>query len=217
MFGVVKTSHPSKLGKVQQMSYQMINALDVDKMEGITQVSVDYVKALKTDLNVFMDYLKRNANFANDFEVLIALVEQDPDFVKCSYFKERRVEIIGVYVRNLKNGKIINYGDNLTIVGSPYAMLLYAVGEDVEKDTTLLHEDNCIQCYTGLFEDGEYLASFRNPYNSKSNMLYLHNHYDERINKYFNLGKLIIAVNLLHTDFQDRANGLVKWASFTVM
>lgn len=217
MFGVVKTSHPSKLGKVQQMSYQMINALDINKMRGITQVSVDYVKALKTDLSVYMDYLKKNANFANDFEVLIALVEQDPDFIKCSYFKERRAEIIGTYIKNLKNGKIINYGDNLTIVGSPYAMLLYAVGESVEKDTTLLHEDNCIQCYTGLFEDGEYLASFRNPYNSKSNMLYLHNRYDERINKYFNLGKLIIAVNLLHTDFQDRANGLVKWVSFTVM
>ena len=32
-FGVVKTAHKSKLGNVQKMSYQMINALDVDKTE----------------------------------------------------------------------------------------------------------------------------------------------------------------------------------------
>jgi len=207
MFGIVKTSHPSKLGNVQQMSYQMINALDVNKMGSIIACSVEYIRMLKTDNKAFLDYLRKNNNFSNDYDVLIALVEQDPDFIYSSYFKERRRVILTNYIKNVKIGKVINNADNLTIVGSPYAMLLYTVGEDVEKDDTFLHEDGCIQCYTGRFKDGEYLASFRNPYNSKENMLYLHNHYDDRINKYFNLGELIIAVNLLHTDFQDRANG----------
>ena len=207
MFGIVKTSHPSKLGNVQQMSYQMINALDIDKMEGIIACSANYIKMLKTDNKAFLDYLKKNNNFSNDYDVLIALVEQDPNFIYSSYFKERRKRILSNYVKNVKVGKVINNADNLTIVGSPYAMLLYTVGEDVEKDDTFLQEKGCIQCYTERFKDNEYLASFRNPYNSKENMLYLHNHYDDRLSKYFNLGKVIIAVNLLHTDFQDRANG----------
>lgn len=207
MFGIVKTSHSSKLGNVQQMSYQMINALDINKMEGIVACSANYIKMLKTDNKAFLDYLKKNNNFSNDYDVLIALVEQDPDFIYSSYFKERRKRILSNYVKNVKVGKVINNADNLTIVGSPYAMLLYTVGEDVEKDDTFLQEEGCIQCYTERFKDNEYLASFRNPYNSKENMLYLHNHYDDRLSKYFNLGKVIIAVNLLHTDFQDRANG----------
>jgi len=207
MFGIVKTSHSSKLGNVQQMSYQMINALDINKMEGIIACSANYIKMLKTDNKAFLDYLRKNNNFSNDYDVLIALVEQDPDFVYSSYFKERRKIILTNYIKNVKVGKVINNADNLTIVGSPYAMLLYTVGEDVEKDDTFLQEEGCIQCYTERFKDNEYLASFRNPYNSKENMLYLHNHYDDRLSKYFNLGKVIIAVNLLHTDFQDRANG----------
>ena len=89
MFGIVKTSHSSKLGNVQQMSYQMINALDIDKMEGIIACSANYIKMLKTDNKAFLDYLKKNNNFSNDYDVLIALVEQDPDFIYSSYFKER--------------------------------------------------------------------------------------------------------------------------------
>lgn len=208
-FGIVKTAHPSKLGDVQFQSYQMVNALDIDTIEGAVQCTKDYIYQLKNNIKVFLDYLKRNANFSNDFEVLIALVEQDSDFEQCSYFKERRNRIIQSYIANAKMGRIINNGDNLTIVGSPYAMLLYTVGEDPESDPTFNVEDGCIQCFTERFEDGEYLAEFRNPFNSCNNLGYLHNHYDYRLDKYFNIGKNCIAVNMVHTDFQDKNNGLI--------
>lgn len=206
-FGIVKTAHPSKLGNVQFQSYQMVNALNIDTIEGAVQCTKDYVYQLKNNINVFLDYLKRNSNFSNDFEVLIALVKQDPDFEQCSYFKERRNRIIQSYIANAKMGRIINNGDNLTIVGSPYAMLLYTVGEDPESDPTFSVEDGCIQCFTERFENGEYLAEFRNPFNSCNNLGYLHNHYDYRLDKYFNIGKNCIAVNMVHTDFQDKNNG----------
>ena len=77
-FGIVKTAHSSKLGKVQFQSYQMVNALDIDTIEGAVQCTKDYIYQLKNNINVFIDYLKRNSNFSNDFEVLIALVKQDP-------------------------------------------------------------------------------------------------------------------------------------------
>ena len=207
MFGVVKTAHQSKLGEVQRMSYQMINALDVDIMPQVTQCSVDYIEQLKTNDNVFLDYLRDNVNFSNDYEVLIALVEQDREFLRSEYFRDRKNRIIEAYVLNLKCGKIIQNADNLVIVGSPYAMLLHSVGEDVSKDITFCKEDGCIQCYTERFDDNEYLAEFRSPFNSKNNMGYLHNVYHDYFKEYFKFGKQIIAINMINTDFQDRNNG----------
>lgn len=206
-FGIVKTAHQSKLGKVQRMSYQMINALSLDIISEVTKLSKDYIDKLKSDDDIFLDYLDHNKNFVNDYEALIALCKQDRDFVRCDYFRTRKAEIIRGYVNKFRTGKVINEGDNLVIVGNPYAMLLHAVGESVDKDTTLLREPVGIQCFTERFDDGEYLAEFRSPFNSKNNMGYLHNVYDERLKKYFNIGRQCIAINMIGTDFQDRNNG----------
>lgn len=206
-FGIVKTAHQSKLGEVQRMSYQMINALDESIMESVCQCSIDYINKLKTDDDAFLDYLRDNSNFSNDYEVLIALVEQDRDFLRSEYFRDRKRKIIEAYVLNFKNGKIIQNADNLVIVGSPYAMLLCSVGESEDNDDTFFEENGAIQCWTNRFRPGEYLACFRSPFNSKNNMGYLHNVYDVRFDQYFNFGKQIIAVNMIHTDFQDRNNG----------
>lgn len=86
-------------------------------------------------------------------------------------------------------------------------MLLQSVGEDIDKDKTLCQEENTIQCFTTRFDDNEYLACFRSPHNSKNNIAYLHNVYCEEYFKYFDLGKQIIVLNVLHTDIQDRLNG----------
>ena len=213
LFGVVKTAHPSKLGEVQQMSYQMINTLGIDTMHEVVRPTAEYIQKLQTDDNVFLQYLEKNKNFSNDFEVLIALVNHNPDFIRSEYFKERRSRIIRAYVVNMKTGKLIQNADNLVIVGSPASMLEKTVGKDPRADPTFEHEDGVIQCYTERFEDGEYLASFRSPHNSQNGIGYLHNHYHPFFKKYFNFGKQIIAVNMNGTDFQDRHNGLTYWAS----
>jgi DNA recombination protein RmuC len=89
------------------MSYQMINALDMDIMPQVVQCSMDYIEQLKTNDDVFLDYLKDNTNFSNDYEVLVALVEQNRDFLRSEYFRDRKRKIIEAYVLNFKNGKII--------------------------------------------------------------------------------------------------------------
>lgn len=206
-FGVVKTAHMSKLGEVQKMSYQMVNTLNVDIMGDVTKESVEYIKKLKTDKETFLEYINNNQNFSNDFKMLYDLCQVNPSFFYSEYFYERKKEIIKQYIQDFKTGKIIQNADNLVIVGSPYAMLLSSVGEDVENDDTFYQEAGLIQCYTERFDDNEYLASFRSPHNSRNNIGYLHNHYSEHMQKYFNFGKQIIAVNMIHTDFQDRHNG----------
>ena len=206
-FGIVKTAHKSKYGDVQRMSYQMINTLDVGIMDGVLARSKSYVEQLKSDNDVFLDYLRDNENFSNDYEVLVALCEQDSEFVRSEYFRSRKKKIIDGYVKNLKFGKVLQEGGNLVMVGSPYAMLLYSVGEDVEKDNTFGQEQDCIQCYTKRFGADEYLAGFRSPHNSKSNILALHNVESDVLDRYFHIGEQCVAVNCQHTDLQDRANG----------
>lgn len=214
MFGIVKTAHPSKLGSLQRMSYQMVNTLDLSSMSSVVQESKVYVEKLKSDDDFFIQYLKDNINFANDFEVLTALVDQDPDFINSEYFRERRYNIIKNYIYNFKNGKLLQNGDNLVIVGNPFAMLLHSVGEDPLNDPTFSVEEGATQCWTERFDDGEFLAEFRSPFNSPNNMGHLHNCRHELIDKYFRLGKCCIAINMIGTDFQARNNGLTLLARY---
>lgn len=211
MFGIVKTAHESKLGEVQRMSYQMVNCLDNSIMENVVKESVEYINKLKQNDDFFLKYLEQNKNFSNDFEVLIALCNQNRDFLRSSYFRRRRRKIIETYVLNMKSGKIIQNAENLVVVGSPYAMLLYAASgkeESVDDDDTFFVEPGTIQCYTERFNSGEYLAFFRSPFNSQNNLTYLHNTYHRNLEKYFNLGRQCIAINMNGTDAQDRNNGM---------
>lgn len=210
VFGIVKTAHASKLGQVQKMSYQMVNSLDINTMDNVVKESIEYVNMLKNDKDTFIDYLEKNKNFSNDYEVLIELCKWNKDFHRSSYFRDRQRKIIENHVLNLKTGKIIQNAENLVIVGSPYSMLLYGATNDktiIEKDDTFSKEDGTIQCYTERFDDNDYLAFFRSPFNSRNNLTYLHNVYSDELNTYFKLGKQVIAVNMINTDFQDRNNG----------
>lgn len=209
LWGVVKTDHKSKLGEVQQMSYQMINSLPCSKEDvlSIAQQSIDYVELLKIDADEFDRFLQKNANAINHFEMMSALYHHNPDFVNSTWFRAEKRKIINQYVAKLRSGKITVNADNLTLCGNPYALLLHSVGEDWEKDPCFMHEDGTIQCYTKRFKDGEYLAAFRSPQNSPNNICYLHNVYSSEMDKYFEFSNNIVAVNCIETDIQDRANG----------
>ena len=208
IFGVVKTAHKSKYGDVQRMSYQMINSLpDIEEIPNVIQKSVDYINSLKKDNTFFIEYLKENANFSNDYKFLADIAIVNPEFVRSEYFRDRKKRIIEGYVKQFRFGKILQEGDNLVFVGSPYAMLLHSVGESVENDFTFKHEDDCIQVYTERFDDGEHLACFRSPHNSANGIGYFHNIYNDIYKKYFDLGKQILVLNTLHTDIMDRMNG----------
>lgn len=87
-------------------------------------------------------------------------VKSTPNFFIANIFTIEKKEIIKQYIQDFKTGKIIQNADNLVIVGSPYAMLLSSVGENIENDDTFYQEVGLIQCYTERFDDNEYLASF---------------------------------------------------------
>lgn len=209
IFGIVKTDHKSKLGNVQQMSYQMVNSLPCskDEIKELAQYSVDYVEKLKKDNDEFEKFLRLNANEINHYEMMADLYNQNKDFANSKWFRTEKRKIIFAYVEKLRKGKITVNADNLTMCGNPYALLLYAVGENWTKDPCFEQEQGTIQCYTTRFNDGEYLCGIRSPQNSPNNICYLKNTYSKEMQKYFPFSENIVAVNCIGTDLQDRTNG----------
>lgn len=216
-WGIVKTDHPSKLGNVQQMSYQMINTLpsydnpqkpcSINEIRELTKISKDYVENIKNNNNFFKLFLHNNSNLVNHYEAMSDLYNFEFYLGNTDWFRSEKRKIINQYVTRLRTGKITIDGDNLTIFGNPYALLLKTVGDNFELDSTLKPESDTIQCYTTRFSDGEYLCGIRNPHNSPNNICYLHNHYTPELKRYFKVSKNIMFVNCIQTDIQDRANG----------
>lgn len=209
IWGIVKTDHKSKLGDLQQMSYQMINTLPCgrDDVRKIADNSISYVERLKTDGEEFENFLRKNANAVNHYEMLADLYSNNPDFANSTWFRHEKKKIISEYVFRLRTGKITVNGDNLTLCGNPYALLLHSVGEDWRNDPSFSREDGAIQCYTTRFRNDEYLCAFRNPHNAPNNICHLHNVYSDVMERYFPFSENIIAINNICTDVQDRANG----------
>ena len=212
-FGIVKTAHQSKLGEYQRMSYQMVNALDIETIPFVMGITLSYIERLKTDDTAFLDFLRKNQNFSNDYEPLIKICEKNPNFLNCDYFRERKRKILHGYTNKVKFGKVLQNADNLVIVGSPYAMLMAAAGLDPFDDPTFKQEEGAMQCWTSRFRSGEYLAEFRSPLNSRNNLGLLHNTRSLEFDLYFPFGKQIIAINMIGTEVQDRNNGLTYWVS----
>lgn len=209
VWGIVKTDHPSKLGHVQQLSYQMINTLPCTEkdIKKISQTSVNYVELLKRDNREFSKFLRKNATAVNHYEMLADLYDWNNEFENSKMWKADKSKIISQYVARLRKGKITVEGDNLTVCGNPYGLLLYTVGKDWNEDPTLLPEDGVIQVYTRRFPDGEYLCGIRNPHNSSNNLGYFKNVHHPLMDKYFEFSNNVMAVNCIHTDIQARMNG----------
>ena len=213
-FAIVKTAHPSKYGDLQRSSYQINNSfpcVDIEILKRIAKASVDYCNALKINHEAFMEHLAINASKRYSVNnILIALDEWNECFKYTQYFKDERNDIISRFKNErLKLGKLLQYGDNLTICGNVIALLMKATGQEN------FLEENCfekigggIQCYTPRFKEGEKIAGFRSPHNSPNNIVYLENVYPKLVRKYFpKLGNNVIIINGIGTDVQSRLNG----------
>lgn len=212
-FEIVKTAHSSKYGDLQRSSYQINNSLpctERDILESIADTSIQYCNQLKINHKAFMKHLALNAsNRYSINNVLIALDQWNDNFRYTEYFKGKKNKIISKFKNErLKVGKLLQYGDNLTICGNPIALLMKVTGQDFMKEPCFEQINNGIQCYTARFKDRERLAGFRSPHNAPSNIVHLVNTYSEDIQRYFpKLGNNVIVINGIGTDVQCRLNG----------
>ena len=79
------------------------------------------------------------------------LYAHNHDFAKSRWFLNEKKKIINAYVFKKKKKKIFVEGDNLTLCGNPYALLLYSVGENWQEDPTLKPRSGVLECYTPRF------------------------------------------------------------------
>ena len=219
VFGICKHDKPSKYGKHQRMSYQMINTLPLNRKEikELCSETINFVNTLKDDNEEFIKYLDRTKSDINPNEMMIALYERNKDFAQSEMFRKNKTVVLKEYKQTLKKGKLLTEGDNLTVVGNPYIMLLHSlhlldkyIKDGVLEnyiDETLPVLAEGISCYTTRFNHGEKLAGFRNPFNAPNNMCYYENFISDKMIKYFTFTSNIMAVNCINTDVQDRNNG----------
>ena len=96
LFGIVKTDHKSKLGDVQQLSYQMLNTLPCTRedVKAIAQYSMEYIEKLKADDGEFEIFLRKNANEVNHYEMMADLYRQNPAFANSKWYRYEKRQII---------------------------------------------------------------------------------------------------------------------------
>ena len=210
-FSIVKTAHPSKWGDLQLMAYQMNNSIPTTEkeiLEHITECGVNLCNGLKNSDIAYLGYLDKDKNDFNINELLIELVKWNQDFVKTEFFRKKKSKDISNLVSDCEEGRLPQFGDNLTIMDNPVALLMKAVGEEpLEEGCFELMQDG-VQCYTPRFSEGERLAAFRSPHNSPNNIIHLYNVYPDKLIKYFpNIGQNVIVFNAIKTDTQARLSG----------
>ena len=186
-FSIVKTAHKSKWGDKQLTTYQMNNTLptvDPKVLSRITQPSSEY-------------------------DLVMDLVERNPEITHTKLYKDKKKKDLTKLKAEFKEGRLLQSGDNMTIMDNPVALLRYAVGDpEPLKEDCFEIIDNGVQCYTTRFADGASLAAFRSPHNSPNNIIHLKNVYAEPIMKYFpNIGDNVIVFNAIGTDTQPRLSG----------
>ena len=183
---------------------------DESILKNIAQQSIDYCNSLKLDEKAYLRHLKvTGADQYSINNVLLALNEWNEDFKYTHYYKAKKTDIISRFKKErLQLGKLLQYGDNLTICGNPIALLMKVCRQDYLNEGCFEQKEDCIQCYTTRFVDGEKIAGFRSPHNSPNNIVYLENVYSDAVQKYFpKLGNNVIIINGIGTDVQSRLNG----------
>lgn len=210
-FSIVKTAHKSKWEDKQLTTYQMNNTLptvDQNVLSRITQPSAEYYLSLKDDAN-YLNYLRITKSNFNINELVMDLVERNPEITHTKLYKDKKKKDLTKLKAEFKEGRLLQSGDNMTIMDNPVALLRYAVGDpEPLKEDCFEIIDNGVQCYTTRFADGASLAAFRSPHNSPNNIIHLKNVYAEPIMKYFpNIGDNVIVFNAIGTDTQPRLSG----------
>lgn len=210
-FAIVKTAHKSKWDELQLMAYQMNNSLPTTEREvlrNITECSVDYCNKLKTSDTEYLKYLDMKKNNFNINELLLELIKWNSDFLKTEFFRSKKSKDISKLKRSFKQGRLLQVGDNLTIMDNPIALLKKVFGEKPSEEGCFELMEDGVQCYAPRFNVGERLAAFRSPHNAPNNIIHLYNVYPEKLLKYFsNIGQNVIVFNAIKTDTQARLSG----------
>lgn len=204
-WGIVKQDKKSKFGDYyNQITYQVLNSILVkDDIEAslLLMDELEYIKALKFDLEVFKQHISDNCkDITKNF--ILSMLNMNSDFQYTEMFRTFRHNCIKLYVNNLKGGKCkIKNLDYHIIFGLPNQLLRKAARMEYEE------LPNSYDCYTNKYDENTKLFTYRNPHISAGNICILNNTYYSNDIKYFNLSKNVLLVNSANSDVCQRWNG----------
>ncbi|WP_101844232.1 hypothetical protein [Halobacillus sp. Marseille-P3879] len=215
VFGVCKSESKTSRGTnddgqfVQQTSYQMINSMQLteEDVEKLSEFDVKYIRNLSND-DEYIEHLYKGINEVNMNEMLIDLYRHNSDFVQTKMFRDFRKAEKNRFKNHIKRGKLRIPGDYCVLIGNCYEMLLHSIRKfdihNIKEDQQPLKGN---QIHTELFPFGKEYVGFRNPHTSPSNVLITDNVKSDKIDKYFNLGSNVVAINVIGFPVLDILSG----------
>ncbi|AKA70162.1 hypothetical protein [Clostridium scatologenes] len=217
-WGVVKYDKPTHYfdGEMVQCHYQLLNTLNMDKtaIQNFLQPSFDYLKLLKTDINVFRQHLKmklgdtleeRELNNTND--LMFSLLEVNNDVEKTNIFQNFRDDAIDSYIKNMRKGHILVRGNYSVLFGNGLEMLKATIKD--EKHPMHWNRESSVlvgnEIHNTNFTNEELLGC-RSPHVTMGNRILFKNVECKVLNKYFNLTAQIVCVNSIKENLLERAS-----------
>lgn len=201
-FGVCKNEVPSSFGEYQQLSYQMLQALVLDKqeLEELLKDQIDYYTYLRKD-DVIYNYFKSSMSFKSSNDFIDNLCAFNQKAYNTQIYREKKNDTLTAYREDMRKGKIlVKDTDYAIVVSDPVTMLYKAVG----KNKSVSHG---YEIYCKKYKNDTMLFETRNPVVCSANIGYVKNKwYDDY--KWFNLTDNIAIITGKGNNLYTKNSGL---------
>lgn len=202
-FGVCKNEQRSQYGNYQQISYQILQALvlNKDELRELIQDHLEYYKVLRNNDIVF-NYFKKQLTYNSSNDFIDNLCAFTNDAQKTVLYRKKKNDCMESYRKKMRKGKIlVKDTDYAIVVSDPVTMLYAAVGN---KDHFI---SSGYEIYCNRYSDDQMLFETRNPVVCSANIGYVKNKwYDDY--KWFNLTRNIAIITGNGNNFYTKNSGL---------
>lgn len=205
LFGVCKYEKCSKFGDKQQLWYQVLVSMNLDKNK-LWKIAEPQV----TELNLMKKYVaffKRGLDMrpTNDVgtSMMLQLLDVNEEVSRTKWYTDYRRSQLSAILKRLYAGKIqIPNSDFAVLVGNPWEMLRASAGDEITESILDGYE-----VYNNRYADGEELYGFRSPHIGSSSCALLKNAYHKEFKEWFNFTDRILIIN----SWGEGAFLSVKW------
>ena len=212
-FGIVKHDKPTHYfnGRLVQTHYQLINTLQmsIEEVEELLTPSLDYIRLLKSDPDVFKYHIKYPSNFELGYDSILTkndliykLLGINEEFANTKLYADFRNACIKSIIADLRKGKILVNGTYCTLCGNPIEMLYASIGKFNGESQIGIGN-----VYNSRFAPGTILLGSRSPHVTMGNIWLPVNTYNEEIDNYFVHTDEIIYVNSIGENLLERLSG----------
>ena len=202
-FGIVKIDHIGNYGYSNRLSYQMINSMNLSKIEvrELVRGELDYIKLFKDNTSVTSEELRKMGRVAKKLnrdernkmsyildtfdssqegstgEMIGDLLKTNSKFKFTPKFKNWKSKQLQDYVDNLRLGKIrIQNSLYAIMISCPYEFMLATTNIDNKVDKCIM---SGWETYCPRFEEDEKLLLIRNPQINAGNIGFSTNKYHD--------------------------------------